>query len=449
MAPTNTVPATSAIPYAGEGLDLFEGQLVQTQILHEYYEDFHPTIGINSASGGQMGQIDIIVPKSPDYVDMSQLLLVAEVKLLKKDGSSITDKDPIGPINNVLDSAFFDINVQFNGKSLVLSRHDYPYLSYVAKLLNYEKTVKEDLLEPFGWIDDTSGKFNALFNPAHTTENAGLARRRQMLVDNPDGLSLMSYLLVPLSNQTKFLPGGVELKFTFSRSTDNFMLMGKSDGYAFKVSDMHLNVRKVVPTPDVIHAHQLLLTSKDKPITFYYKHTVTKTGYIPLGGSEATKEFKENRLPTQCLVAFMPESCSMGSLSENPFHFNHQNIQHACCYHNGVSFPFKPYDLNIARKKYARAYLDFQRQVESSPLHNRSNGIGPQKYLDNCFFLAFDFSAGDEKQQVFSKPKTGSLKCELKLNKPVTQALSVMFFCTYDCSVSMDKNGDFNFDSPL
>ena len=443
--------APNAIPYAVESLDLFSGPFQQVQVEREYEVSYSPSVGMNASSGGQLGQIVFDVHKTDAYIDLSNVALHADIQIIKKDGTPITNEDKVSVINNILDSAFSDITVQFNGKSLVLSRHNYPFLAYICKLINFQHHVKKKFLKPFGWVADTTGHFDAQFTDDNACLNQGLVDRRKMFADRPDGLEMITYLQIPLSNQAKYLVSGVDLKFTFTRSTDAFMLMGANNvnvDCKFIIRDMKLFITKIVPAFGVISSHHHVL-NKGEHISHFYKQAVLKTVHLHQGVNSYTHEFTESKLPVNCLVGIVTDAAAMGSGTLHPYKFSHHGLSYLSFYHDGISYPNEPYQIDVAKGRYLRVYNALMKHINSSMQDDRYVGISQEDFVDNCFLVPCDFAPLDDKNTTFSIPKSGNLKCELRFHRALPQAVSVLFFFTVEAAAYIDKDKNIIFDSPV
>ena len=104
-------------------LDIFEKPVVQTGIIGGNWYQFKPITPVVDGN-----QITFQVSGQGDqYVDLARTLLNIKIQITKPDGSFFGADDMIGPVNNIFDSVFNNVNVEFNQKTVSDSRHMYHY----------------------------------------------------------------------------------------------------------------------------------------------------------------------------------------------------------------------------------------------------------------------------------------------------------------------------------
>lgn len=87
-----------------------------------------------------------ITEKGEDYIDYPASYFYVKVKLTNADGTPISDKTPVSPVNLFLQALFSQVNVSLNERAISSSSNTYPYPAYTETLLNHWEEAKKSLL---------------------------------------------------------------------------------------------------------------------------------------------------------------------------------------------------------------------------------------------------------------------------------------------------------------
>ncbi|KAF4528935.1 hypothetical protein B566_EDAN017452 [Ephemera danica] len=143
-------------------LDIFERPVLQTGIIGGNWYQYKPTAVVTDAA-----QLEFRIPGQGDhYVDLSRSLFNVKIKILKADNTPYAATDVIAPSNNLLDTLFSDVKVEFNQKQISDSRNMYHYRAYLEDLFNFNNTSKETHQTASLWFQDEADKFDNLDNSA-------------------------------------------------------------------------------------------------------------------------------------------------------------------------------------------------------------------------------------------------------------------------------------------
>ncbi|GBN67876.1 hypothetical protein AVEN_141586-1 [Araneus ventricosus] len=119
------------------GLELFHLPPTQTAIENGQWIEFHPLSNVFDG-----GPVEFHISGSGDeYLELSQIQLYVQAKILKADGSRILKENKtgdnaspettIGPVNLFLHSLFSQVNVSLNDRIVSNSSNTYPYRSFI------------------------------------------------------------------------------------------------------------------------------------------------------------------------------------------------------------------------------------------------------------------------------------------------------------------------------
>jgi hypothetical protein len=122
----------------------------------------------------ETGPIEIVIPSSNDYTDISNTLLYMSFKLVKKDGTDLTPQDQCTVVNFPAHSVFEKISVLFNNK-IVSNNTNYAYRAYIENFINFGRDAKEGHLQNQLYFKDTAGQFDNIGNGNDVHSKYGLS----------------------------------------------------------------------------------------------------------------------------------------------------------------------------------------------------------------------------------------------------------------------------------
>jgi len=230
---------------------------------------------------------------------------------------------------------------------------------------------------------------------------------------------------------------------------DNFVLMASDTAtkYRFVIKSACLWVRKVQPTEAVRDGHNFVLS--EVPIRYDFKQTILKTIHLHKGLTNASYEFYEPQLPISCLVGLVSETANLGSLPQSPFNFKHFDLSYLSFFHEGTSYPNEAYTPNVEANSCQREYVDLMQFINSGMHSDRHSGITYDLFKKNAFLLPVIFSPGEDAVGVYTEGKQGHFRCEIRFRKPLPTDVAVLFFLTVESHISIDKDRDITFQTPL
>jgi len=149
-----------------------------------------------------------------------------------------------------------------------------------------------------------------------------------------------------------------------------------------------------------------------------------------------------DQLPRRVLIAMVKNKAFNGSLDENPFYFDHFNINYLACYVDGVQFPAKAYQPDFAHKKYIREYNGLFQALNQNNTSTPIN-IDRFKYSTGNTIFGFNFAPdiSNESGAVgpLSSIKRGSLSIQMKFLEALVNPINVLVFCEFDNMIQIDK----------
>ena len=119
-------------------LKIFDDHPPQVVIEAGYFEDIHPQTSMDDSNN-----IAFFVPASNvDYLNLNDTLLSLQVKIVKADGTALTDKDKPVPSNYFMHSLFSDVTLILNDTTIEGGSQLYPYKAVIESDLNFNSEAK-------------------------------------------------------------------------------------------------------------------------------------------------------------------------------------------------------------------------------------------------------------------------------------------------------------------
>jgi hypothetical protein len=149
------------------------------------------------------------------------------------------------------------------------------------------------------------------------------------------------------------------------------------------------------------------------------------------------------QLPRRLLVVLVKNDAFNGSYKEDPFYFNHFNLNYIACYIDGVQYPSKAYQPDFSNGKYIREYNGLLQAINQN---NTSTSVDIDRKLfkngNTIFGFNFspDLSNGADALSHLSEIKRGSLRLQLRFKDPLESAINVLLFCEFDNIIEIDQD---------
>jgi hypothetical protein len=335
---------------------------------------------------------------------------------------------------------FSQVDVSLNQKCISPPSNCYNYRAYIENLLNYGSDAKNTHLQSSFWCKDTAGYMNVSAN------NAGYTARKSASSDNKT-VDLYSNIHCDIFNQDKYLLNGVELTVKFIPAKGAFHLMSDRNDpdYTFEILAAELFVRKVKINPSIQlgHAHGLLQSSAKYPITRVDIKQMTLPSPII---SKTIDNIYMGQLPKRCIIGLVKNSAFNGNYKNNPFNFEHFNLNFLSLYVDSTAIPSKPFTPDFEAGQYMREYISL---FSGCGIHysDAGNDISHEEYAKGFFLTVFDLTSDlSSNASHWQIQKNGSLRLELRFNQPLEESITIIIFSEFDNLIEIDKNRQISLD---
>lgn len=423
-------------------IDFFNTGLTQTSIEETRLELCYP---LASLDGG--GHIEFRVNVGSDeFIDLNDTYIYTRSKILSGDGKELTEtktgvsgippESVVFPVNYYNGSLFRQVEVLLNASPLP-SCALYPYRAFMETMLSFAKQTKEGQLKVALYEEDT-GTNPECVDPNATNEKNTGAKARFNRTKFSKEFECLGRLHHELFEQPKFLLNKVTLGLKFQRSDPKFVLMSKTGTAEYRINIeqaiLLVSVKKVAShVREVIETE--LLTKNAK---YNLRRVVTKFFTMAANRSDVSvTNMCTGVLPSHVIFGMVETDSFNGSLSKNPFNFQHFEASDISVQRNGMDIPFKPVHLNFTNSK--EVVLAYFQLLHSLGYWNKDkdNGISPFDGFSGggqtlfAVNLSQDFSNGSNLNLI----QEGVVSLNLRLKEALTKSITIIVYLVYPSAI--------------
>lgn len=411
-------------------LDIFTVPPVDAVILEGNNIYYYP---LNAISDN--GPFEFIIPKDPDsWTALPLTRLEGEISLEKIDGSDwVAASDLVSVVNLFPQSIFKQVECELNGIQVCdLSTPTYSWKSFIETQLTYGKDAKDTHLANALYLKDTEGK-----ETTYAADSDGWKERFKQLQSRKFPFSILIHS--DFFQSQKYLLPNIEIKLKLIRNADTFSLLAAetlSSKYKLTMKNLRLQMRRIKIDPIAQAAMEQKL--KGTPALYDITQSKIKTFLIPSGTKSIDlPSMIQGNLPRSVIFGFVTSAGFNGSISGNPFYFNHQNVNLFNLKINGKPVVPTPFTPDFSGGNFAREYRWFT--DNTGILHeNETNGITKTEYLNNSNFWCFDLSPDLCNSFHNHKAKQGSMDLSLGFSTETTQNLHMLLYGSFNSVIAID-----------
>ncbi len=383
------------------------------------------------------------------YIDLSQSMLFAEVKVTKADGTDFGAGIDVAPVNLFLHSLFSQVDVMIGSTVITSGLQTHAYLAYLQTILSYGAAAKGSWLKASGYykdhhhrMEDTTviEKEDAVDKKLH---NPGLAdrhfmisssRRCQMIGRLHNGLFAMNKLMLP----------GVPITLTFHRSKKEFSLIKSAevvDVPKIELTDFGVFVKLVkVADREQMNVEDTLM---DTPALYPFTRSEVLMQSLATGDKSVTKNnLIIGRLPKRVVIGFVTDKASTGDFLKNPYNFQHFGLNRLALEVNNETEPKVPLVMDFTNDKtmqsrgairaYMRLFGETGRLFDDSGLD-----ITPSDFHGGTALYVFDLtptSAGG----CVNPSRNGTLSVHAAFDVQLAETVNMVVYAEWDSQLTID-----------
>lgn len=308
--------------------DLFNTDGTDSSIREYRNQIYHPISALNSE-----GPFEFRVTTShEEFLHTPFLRLGGGFRILKQDGTLLQNTDDVSVVNLAPDSLWRSIVFEIENVKIEDTSYNYAYKAYFEKVLSQSSSAKGTHLRSDFFHADSHTAMDANKKDGG---NSGYTKRSEYF-KNSKILYFNSTLALDICGISKPLPPNKEYRLKLSRNTDNFTLMSASQNYKIEITDLYLEVLKLVPNENRLSQIERKFTSSS------LNYSITRSKIlkfsIPQGVYDASQHglFDRGQLPRFILISLSSQNGVNGRSHLNPFNFRHYNISEVCLTKNNV-----------------------------------------------------------------------------------------------------------------
>ena len=412
-----------------------------TQVERSFYREYTPISALQ-----HQAPISFMVPGTDQiYLDLSRSFLYVRAKITDATGGDNANTIEIGPVNLPLHTMFSNVDVELCGKSIADQNGLYSYRAILETLLSYAKDAHETHLASALFEKDTAGKMDVVHCLGGTATNVGLKDRAAYFSTSAE-VEMAGRLHADIFHQPKAIPQNCNLKIKLTPSKDSFLLMSGADvdanhpqiQYRFQVMDARLFIRSMEASAATILAHEQVLSKQN--MRFPIRRVTMKTLAIP---QNQTSILHDNiylgQLPRRLLIGMVADTAMAGHYQQNPFNFQHFNLNHLALFVNGEMVPSKPFQPNFATHQCLRDYMSLFQGTDTL-FSNRTMNITRSDFEQGYALWLFDLANDIGASNCFTTPRTGSVRLEMKFSQATNTTINVICYAEYDSVIEIDKS---------
>lgn len=413
-------------------LDLFSVPPVNTSMERGGYVTYLPVSSITDD-----GPLEFNINASTDeYIDLGRTFLFVKVKVTKNDGTNLDATAKVAPVNLFLHALFSQVDVHLRDTLISPSVNTYAYKSYLETLLSYGTDAKDTQLSAeLWWADYGNMNENDPYHDALT--NIGMEKRAQFIARS-NSVELMGRIHSDIFQQDRYLLNGVDMYLKMIRSSPTFHLIGDENKYKTKITDAALHVRKVKLNPSITLAHSKLL-DQGKLVKYPTRRGVVTSFTISQNSLSFNKEnVVSGQLPRRVVIGLVRNAAFNGTITQNPFNFEHFHLNYLTLNIGSQSIPSQPLKPDYEHNEYLQAYMTL---FEGTGMLNANKGHGIQReqYKEGYALYVFDLTADMCEGSHIDPIKHGSLRMEAHFSQPLPCTVNVVVYSEYDNIIQIDR----------
>lgn len=429
-------------------LQIFTPTPIESTMLEGFVVNYDVVGGLDA---NRRGPYHFRVETSRHVVlDLSTLRLNGKFKVTKRDGTNIGADDVANKyrpsvINMAPNSLFESIHVEINDRLInTVTTPANHVKSYIETILSYSNDAAKTHLKASRFEMDTAGKFDKV------TGNLGAVERGKWIAESrPVDFSIPVH--VDLCSTDRFLPPGLNMKFTFTRSRDQFVLLVEETvkpgdtavDHIIQITDLRLAVKKIRVLPEV--GEQMYKNIINNP-TQRPQYPFTKTDLVRRDMAMGISHYSTNllfwgkKLPRSVIVAMVDTDAYNGDQSKNPYNFQHYDLSEAYLTVNDMAVPSEHYHMNMSGDNQAIMTVYRNLFDHTGVVNNpQSNLITPDLFTEGCFFLAWDLTPDNCNSFHEHLPVDGKMELVLRFAKSLPRNVTLLAFVALHDKLLFDR----------
>lgn len=412
--------------------------------------------------------LEITVPRSRGWIDMTMITLEYEVEFLNNDGSALlTELNKVFPVNNIGHSLIKQFDLKINNESVGETSESYHLKAYFARVLNHSAEEKATWLTSEGWATDTAGKFDntdphltpiaaldnnevgtitTALNALHTrpTPNEGAAARHKLCIAPHRKVRFIITPIIDIFQCSKYLPPGCQLDFRIRWNSPNLALMTgdpvvTAPRFRIVPNSPVLKIRHVEAQPE-LHLYNESSMLNHKKMAVYPCMTSRIATHTIVDGRRKTsfKNVWQGFRPNYMIIGFQEGTAFTGAYDKNVFNFKDMHQEMVRVTLDGQEIPMERIFLNSFDKVEGYETLS---SFSGNMKESASIGISRSDYKDGNYLLAFNFNPDGRQNHGYNYGRNlGIVNIDVDFDQDTAGSTTLVAYGEFENALWIDGN---------
>jgi hypothetical protein len=349
-------------------------------------------------------------------------------RICLQDGTDLPASYEAYPETNFLFTAFNRLDVSLNDVYVSGNSTHFAMANFIETLLNFDKDTKDTMLAAQGY-----------FSPADEDDHKDkFAKSKKKIFDH------YGRLAVPIFNQGRLIPSGVDIKLRFTRSPADFCVKTSAAAAAptqkiiHKIEQISLFVRKVkLSSNELLNVEKKFLSNTAK---FPIKDVQTKLFNIP-SGLNAVKfnHVSMGKMPEVLVVGLVAQDQFEGVSKKSAYTFSHFNIKQIGLTINDQSKDNTHIvDYSSDLPLCTKAYYDLFKNLNHMP---EGHDISIEDFIENRNLYSFNLTVDEVTgcSDHMNLVQQGDIGLSVTFAKPLTKAVTLIIYMQSSSILEIDR----------
>lgn len=422
---------TPRVEVLRENINVFEDLLYDVSVQNTCVSTYYPQHSVENRNTPMVYEID---GTDVHYLNLNESKLYIRGKIVNEDGSAINyqaDKavTAYALANNSLHSLLKSATVHIQETEITPKLGDYTFRAYIESVLGKGKDYCKSLARAAG--------YHKTKDEESTTDPGWIARCDE--VDKSGTFEFIGRPHLDIMHQTKYILPGLNVRISFTRSEDAFVIQTKGTTLPGNLKVKILEAKLYVTKHIILPSEQLkqLKQWEKEPIRYPMREIQMKSYTLPTGTlSHHNQSLITSLLPDRLVIGLVDSNNVHGRYSLNPFVFKDFGLSHISITCNSDVVSLQELDVDFAGNRYVRAYNQI---FEGLGITDCDSGIvlTKEEFTKGKTFFVFDLR---HIRGAAAPARYGNCVINLRFKAATTHAISVMCYLEYPSCLNIDSD---------
>ena len=432
----------------------------QTAVEKTYNVDYQPLTSIRHNA-----PIEFYIPASTEeYIDLKNSQLHLKCRIVRQNGVACDATEVVSPVNDFFNSLWSNVELFLNDRLISHSNNTHGYTSIISHLIHDSEESLHSARAMRLIYKDTAGSMNGvtakIANPSKLVAGYNLradGSEVELAQAGNNGLHnrylhtrlsrevlLTGGLRIDMFEQGRYLPNGINIKLRFHRQNTAFVLMSSQNIFKIEIQEAFMVMRKVKVSPGVLLGHTDALMKS--PAKFPITRKECKVLAIPQGFQSFVKDnIFLGQLPKRVVIGMVHNESFAGTISRNPYNFEHFGVNFMQLYTDGEPVVGKPLRLNIEDGNYLDAFEMLSQAFDKFD-GEKSSIIKREDWPRGYSLFSFDLTPDHAGDDHYALIKHGNLRLEMNFDAALNHTINIIVYAEFDNILEISERRNLQFD---